>query len=98
MVLTIYTVFLELALFQSMHLSFNLQKNQAIKYYYYSLSISYIFLQSGVNLRGVPYDWRIPPTAQGGLYSEVQALIEQTYTANGNKKVQLGNIIFSQPW
>jgi len=44
----------------------------------------------GQNLRGVPYDWRLPSDYHlGSLYPRVQQLIEETYTNNGNQKVHV---------
>jgi len=46
--------------------------------------------EAGVNLRGVPYDWRLPSDAhEGDLYDRIQQLIEETYQQNGNTKVHV---------
>jgi len=43
----------------------------------------------GQDLRGAPYDWRLPADyqAKNGWYAALQELIEETYTLNGNKPV-----------
>eukprot|EP01111_Echinosteliopsis_oligospora_P011659 TRINITY_DN389_c0_g1_i2.p1 TRINITY_DN389_c0_g1~~TRINITY_DN389_c0_g1_i2.p1 ORF type:complete len:477 (+),score=122.76 TRINITY_DN389_c0_g1_i2:95-1525(+) len=43
----------------------------------------------GQDLRGAPYDWRLPADYQEkiGWYQALQELIEETYTLNGNKPV-----------
>lgn len=43
---------------------------------------------AGVDVRGAPYDFRLPPDEPKYL-AKLQALIEDTYTKNGGKKVVL---------
>lgn len=45
----------------------------------------------GVNFRGATYDWRLPTPKlyEQGFGDKVKALIEETYTANGNKPVHI---------
>eukprot|EP00696_Hemimastix_kukwesjijk_P019821 gnl/Hemi2/9209_TR3204_c0_g1_i1.p1 gnl/Hemi2/9209_TR3204_c0_g1~~gnl/Hemi2/9209_TR3204_c0_g1_i1.p1 ORF type:complete len:453 (-),score=115.34 gnl/Hemi2/9209_TR3204_c0_g1_i1:774-2132(-) len=45
----------------------------------------------GENLRGAPYDWRLPADVRDGqgLFLQIQTLIEQTYAANNNTPVHI---------
>jgi len=45
----------------------------------------------GKNVRGAPFDWRLPSAYMDkkGWYKDFQLLVEDTYTINGNKPVHL---------
>lgn len=45
--------------------------------------------QSGVNLRAAPYDWRYSPRSSAKYLTKLSKLIEESYYANGKKKVVL---------
>lgn len=44
-----------------------------------------------VNLRGAPYDWRLPAHVlkENGWFDQLEALIVDTYTKNGNRPVHI---------
>lgn len=45
--------------------------------------------ERGVTVRAAPYDFRYGPESQSGYFAKLKKLVEDTYTANGNKKISL---------
>lgn len=79
---------------------------QGVEYLDYKLGIPIIFTSiyaslvkslvavgyvRGKNIRGAPFDWRLPAATldERGWYDQLQKLIEETYTTNGNKPVHI---------
>jgi len=45
--------------------------------------------ERGVTVRAAPYDFRYGPESQSEYFTKLKSLIEETYSANGNKKITL---------
>eukprot|EP01104_Vermistella_antarctica_P005171 TRINITY_DN15601_c0_g1_i1.p1 TRINITY_DN15601_c0_g1~~TRINITY_DN15601_c0_g1_i1.p1 ORF type:complete len:526 (+),score=135.36 TRINITY_DN15601_c0_g1_i1:61-1578(+) len=75
------------------YLDYLLGKGVALESVYGPLidTLQAVGYKAGTNLVGVPYDWRFPTQALwgSGFVDNVQALIEQTYTINGNTPVSI---------
>jgi hypothetical protein len=54
-------------------------------------SLEAVGYEAGVNLRGVPYDWRFTPSElqRRGLFDAMRALVEDTRAKNENRTVHI---------
>ncbi|KAL9954753.1 hypothetical protein ACROYT_G042327 [Oculina patagonica] len=54
--------------------------------------------ERGVSVRGAPYDFRYGPESAPEYFTKLKKLIEDTYSANGNKKITLMGHSFGCPY